>query len=264
MIDVVELERIMPRLRPEDAERFVDPLNRALDEFAINTWIREACFLGQIAHESGELRHWEENLNYSATALVKCWPNRFTPDKAQQYARQPEKIANHVYADRLGNGSEASGDGWRYRGRGPIQLTGRDNYQRAGKALGVDLVAEPDQVAEPEVGFRVAGWFWVTRGLNELADKGDYRTITRRINGGMNGWDDRLGYYARAKVILSRDDLPYSEPSELREWYDQQLHDALKAMYAGATTCPSASLRDCLRGHLNRLNLDLKLAGAKE
>ncbi|MDZ7269937.1 MAG: glycoside hydrolase family 19 protein [candidate division KSB1 bacterium] len=193
----------MPKLPEAKRAAFLPALQTALSEFAVNTPRREAAFLAQIAHESGELTIFAENLNYSAKGLMATWPKRF-PDlaTAQKYERNPEKLANYVYANRIGNGDEASGDGWRFRGRGPIQITGRENYQKYGSRLNLDLVNHPDQAATPEVGFRIAGLYWRENGLNELADREMFEAITKRINGGLKGLEDRLKYFTRAKQAL--------------------------------------------------------------
>jgi putative chitinase len=175
----------------------------AFTEFSINTPARQAAFLAQVAHESSELTRWEENLNYSADGLVATWPSRFTKELAAKYARKPTAIANLTYGNRMGNGSESSGDGWKYRGRGPIQITGKDNYKAAGAAIGVDLVANPDRAAQRDCGLRIAGWFWKSRGLNELADAGSFDRITKLINGGTHGSASRISYWNKAKQILA-------------------------------------------------------------
>lgn len=167
-----------------------------LDELTaagVDTPLRRAHFLAQVAHESGGFKRLVEGLNYSAEALVRTWPSRFDAATAKQYARQPERIANKVYADRLGNGDEASGDGWRYRGRGYIQLTGKSNYaDYSRKAFGDDrLVRDPSQAAEPAVARKLALAYWTAKGLNALADKDDLEGVTRKINGGLIGLADR-------------------------------------------------------------------------
>ena len=203
MISDDTLKQIMPTLPDTKRAALLPPLQAAMDEFQVNAPKREAAFLAQVAHESAELNRFSENLNYGAPGLMATWPKRF-PDlaTATRYERNPEKLANFVYANRIGNGDEASGDGWRFRGRGPIQITGRENYDKYGRRLNVDLVQDPDKAATPEVGFRVAGLYWQENGLNELADAEMFETITKRINGKMIGLDDRLKYYARAKGVL--------------------------------------------------------------
>lgn len=184
------------------AQNILAPLTQVMEEFAITTPIRQAAFIAQTAHESIGFTALRENLNYSATALTATWPSRFPTDVAAQYARQPEKIANRAYANRLGNGDEGSGDGWRYRGRGIIQVTGKDNYRSCGATLGLDLVSSPELLEDITHAFRSGGWFWNNRSLNALADQGDFLGITKKINGGTNGLADRERYYARAKATF--------------------------------------------------------------
>ena len=161
--------------------------------YGIDTPLRRAHFLAQLAHESGGFTRLVENLNYSADGLRRTWPARFDAATAAEYARKPERIANKVYADRLGNGDEASGDGWRFRGRGYIQLTGRANYADYSHKLFGDyrLVKSPELAADPKVAIQLAGEYWKAKGLNALADKGDLNGITRKINGGLIGIEGR-------------------------------------------------------------------------
>lgn len=174
------------------ADKWVDALNETCEKFEINTPERIAGFLSQVAHESGGFKFVVENLNYSAQALRTVFGKYFTDDsQANAYARQPERIANKVYANRMGNGDEASGDGFKYRGRGLIQLTGKDNYTAFGNACAIAAVDHPEFLADPEFAAISAGWFWNTRHLNNYADAGDVVGMTKRINGGTNGIDDR-------------------------------------------------------------------------
>lgn len=156
---------------------------------------RCAHFLGQCHHESGGFKRFTENLSYSANRLLQVFPKRFTSTQAAEYANQPERIGNHIYADRLGNGPESSGDGYRFRGRGAIQLTGRSNYAAFGGSIGVDLISSPDLVAT-QYSLVSAGWFFTTHNLWTVCDNGiDDNTIakvTRAINGGVNGLDSRI------------------------------------------------------------------------
>lgn len=183
---------------------FLDPLNSAMAEFGINTPARGAAFIAQAAHESSQLHNLVENLNYSADRLIEIFRRRFTLADAAAYARKPEIIANRVYALRLGNGDEASGDGWRFRGRGIFQLTGRANYAECSRALYNDeiLIERPELLKQPEGASRSAGWFWQARDLNQWADAGDFKTLTLRINGGLNGWADRLACYERSIAAM--------------------------------------------------------------
>jgi putative chitinase len=183
--------------------KWVDPLNATFQRFGILTPRQQAAFIGQCGHECGNFRILEENLNYRAETLMKIWPKRFpTLEIANQYARQPKKIANKVYADRMGNRDEASGDGYRFRGRGCIQLTGSANYFHAGQALGVDFIMEPDQVATPMYAALTAGFFWSTQKLNALADAGNNLAITKKINGGTIGLNDRILHTNQALALL--------------------------------------------------------------
>ena len=204
LITQAQLEQIMPQAQPDRIQRYTPALNAELEKYQINTPLREAHFIAQIAHESGNFRWVVENLNYSAAALRSVFGKYFPDDAtAEAYARQPEKIANRVYADRMGNGDEASGDGWKYKGRGLIQLTGKDNYTNFGKASGIDAVNNPDLLAEDaNAAVSAAGWFWDMRKLNQYADADDILTITKRINGGTNGLEDRKEFLARAKAAL--------------------------------------------------------------
>lgn len=183
---------------------WVDPLNSTLERFRILTPRQQAAFIAQCAHECGNFKVLEENLNYRADTLMKLWPRRFpTRDVADQYARNPKKIANLVYANRMGNRDEASGDGYRFRGRGCIQLTGSANYFHAGQSLGVDLIMDPDQVATPTYAALTAGWFWQTHECNLIANAGDIKALTKKINGGYIGLEDRMQRYAAALSTIS-------------------------------------------------------------
>jgi putative chitinase len=177
-----------------------------MTKYGITTPARQAAFLAQLAHESAELRRTQENLNYSWERLRKVFPRYFRTDpEAQAYGRQPERIANRVYANRMLNGDETSGDGWRFRGRGPIQVTGRENYRKSGQALGINLESDPDRLLDPATGCMAAAWFWHSRGLNALADSDDenaFREITRRINGGFFGLEERVHFWERARAAL--------------------------------------------------------------
>lgn len=191
------------KLTPAKAEEWIDAINETFERFEINTPERQANFLGQCAHESGGFAVLKENLNYKQEALCKVWPKRFPSiDDAEPYHKQPEKIANKVYASRMGNGDEASGDGWKYRGRGLIQLTGHDNYKACGEALGVDLLANPDLVSTPQYAALSAGWFWDKNHLNKYADESDVQGLTKKINGGTHGIEDRVARTQQAIDVL--------------------------------------------------------------
>lgn len=183
---------------------WVPALNDAFTQFGILTTRQQAAFIGQCGHECGNFRILEENLNYRAATLMKLWPRRFPSlEIANQYAGNPKKIANMVYASRMGNRDEASGDGYRFRGRGCIQLTGHANYFHAGQALGVDFVMEPDLVATPKYAALTAAWFWSTHGCNKVAEMGDWVALTKKINGGTIGYDDRVKHTNEAISVLT-------------------------------------------------------------
>ena len=197
-----QLVAVMP-LAATVTDAVIDALDAGMRRFEITTPARIAAFAAQLAHESGQLQRWTENLSYRWQRLRQVFPKYFPSDaEARPFDRKPERIANRVYASRMGNGPEASGDGWRYRGRGPIQLTGKDNYRACGQGIGVDLVEDPDRLATPEPGCLAAAWFWARNGLNALADAGDFVTITRRINGGLNGLAERREFWERAKAAF--------------------------------------------------------------
>ena len=182
---------------------WVPALNDAFTRFQIVTPNQQAAFIGQCGHECGNFRVLEENLNYRAATLMKLWPKRFpTLEIANAYAGNPRKIANMVYASRMGNRDEASGDGYRFRGRGCIQLTGHANYFHAGKALGVDFVAQPDLAATPKYAALTAAWFWATHNCNQLAEAGNWVALTKRINGGTLGLDDRVKHTQLALGVI--------------------------------------------------------------
>lgn len=183
---------------PEMADKWVVALNETCEEFAIDTPFRIAGFLSNVAHESAGFKFVKENLNYSAASLMRVWPTRFpTLEIAQRYAMQPEKIANRAYADRMGNGDEASGDGAKFLGRGLIQLTGKNNYVAYSLACNNEALQHPEIVEQPRYAAESAGWFWNVNRLNTLADAQDVQGMCRRINGGYNGLDDRQMKYAR-------------------------------------------------------------------
>lgn len=189
-------------MTPAQAELWIDAINQTFETFGIETVEQQASFLAQCGHESAGFTALVENLNYKAESLCKVWPKRFpTLEAAQPYHRNPEAIANKVYANRMGNGDEESGDGFAYRGRGLIQLTGRDNYRACGEFLGVDLESDPDLVSTPQFAALSAGWFWHTHHLNNIAE--DIVAVTKKINGGTLGLDDRVARTERALTALA-------------------------------------------------------------
>ena len=200
-----QLLQILPNARLV-AGIFLPALNRAMVRWKIDSRLRQAAFLAQVGHESGQLRNLVENLNYSAEALVRTWPSRFTTESAAACARQPEKIANAVYSGRMGN--TRPGDGWRYRGRGLIQITGRSNYAGAGTGLTLPLEEKPELLEQPEHAAMSATWWWAKHGLNELADAGRFQDIGSVINTGKpgrvpHGAAERKALYERALKVLA-------------------------------------------------------------
>ena len=201
MLTLEQLKQIIPK--NANVEQWHQALAQLLPEYNINTPERIAAFIAQCAHESAEFTAIRENLNYRAESLQKVFSKYFTTaELAEQYAKQPEKIANRVYANRMGNGPESSGDGWRYCGRGLIQLTGKNNYQAFADSLGSTLEEVVEYLATFEGAVQSACWFWESNNLNELADSGDIKAMTKRINGGYIGLEDRQHHYECAKEIL--------------------------------------------------------------
>jgi putative chitinase len=187
-------------------EGWTEALNKILPDYDINTPQRVSAFIAQCAHESGNFTALHENLNYRAVTLRKIFPKYFPDDAiAEQYASQPNKaelIANRVYAGRMGNGDEASGDGFRYCGRGLIQLTGKENYSWFAASLEMPVEEVPAYLQTFEGAVQSACWFWETNNLNQWADKGDILTLTKRINGGTIGLDDRIKHYNHALHVF--------------------------------------------------------------
>ena len=177
--------------------------SKILPDYEINTLPRVAAFLAQCAHESAGFKTLKENLNYKAESLRRVFPKYFpTQQLAEQYEHNQEMIANRVYANRMGNGPEASGDGFRYCGRGLIQLTGHDNYQNFADSLEMAVEDVPDYLGTFEGAVQSACWFWETNNLNQWADAGDMLTLTKRINGGTIGLEDRIKHYNHALNVL--------------------------------------------------------------
>lgn len=203
MISVQNFSAIFPRA---DAEGWVSAFDAQLSLYDINTPQREAMFIAQCGHESAGWSKFSENLNYSVNGLLSTFPKYFNPTSAAQYARKPEMIANRVYANRMGNGPEESGDGWKYRGRGPIQLTGSHNYSKFAMDTFDDwqiIVDNPQPVADNrEVSLLSALWFWKVNNINSLADKGDVKIVTKKINGGYIGLEERQHLYSDLLNII--------------------------------------------------------------
>ena len=219
-ITAQQLLQILPNAG-QVAGVFVPVLNTAMSRFQIVGANRIAAFVAQVGHESGHLTRLVENLNYSADGLANTWPSRYAePDGKGKYVkvqvagnarnkpntlalsvdRKPEQIANIAYGNRMGNA--APGDGWKYRGRGLIQITGKNNYRACGEALGLDLIAQPELLEKPQHACMSAAWYWATNGLSTLADTGKFDAITQRINGGQSGAADRQALNVRARKVL--------------------------------------------------------------
>ena len=185
-----------------NANKYIAEINNAMQEFKINTVRREAMFIAQILHESGHLTAVKENLNYSALRLTIIFPKYFPNlNIANQYAGNPEKIANKVYANRMGNGAESTGDGYRFCGRGLIQITGKSNYQKLSMWTHRDI-SDVEYLETPEGASYSAGWFWNEKELNKESDESDILGCTRKINGGTNGLRERVMLYAKALSVL--------------------------------------------------------------
>jgi putative chitinase len=179
-----------------------EPLTTTFTTFGINDVNKQAAFIGQCSHECNHFKTLEENLSYSSKGIQDHFHTHFKPDEYDLFAHKPEKIANRIYANRSGNRNEASGDGWRFHGRGCIQLTFHDNYWHFGKAVGQDFVAHPELVATPMFACMSAGWFWATHGCSPLAEAQNWLGLTKRINGGTIGLDERISLTKRALDVL--------------------------------------------------------------
>lgn len=201
MISLEQLKEIIPG--NHNVEQWHEALAQVLPDYGIDTPEREAAFLAQCVHESGGFNAIKENLNYKATSLQKVFPKYFpTPELAQEYANNPSKIANRVYANRMGNGDEDSGDGYKYCGRGLIQLTGKNNYQAFADSLEGNLEDVPEYLGTFEGAVQSACWFWEANNLNVLADAQDILALTKRINGGTIGLEDRIKHYNHALEVI--------------------------------------------------------------
>lgn len=188
----------------QHVEHWFEALTDILPDYDITSQLRVAAFLGQTYVESAGYTAFQENLNYSANSLMRTWPKHFpTLDIANQYAKKPEKIANNVYANRMGNGDEASGDGWKYRGRGLIQITGHDNYAMFAESISTPLSDVTGFLETFEGAVQSACWYWETHNINDFADSQDVKAMTKAINGGFIGLDDRINNIQRALVILN-------------------------------------------------------------
>lgn len=196
-----QLKQLLPKNPYID--NWFSALSQLFPDYEINTAKRMAAFMAQCAHESGNFMFLQENLNYKAASLRKVFPKYFTDDAtAQAYEKKPEKIANRIYANRMGNGPEESGDGWRYRGRGLIQVTGKHNYTWFAASLEISPEEAAEYMQTFEGAAQSACWFWETNKLNQWADQGDIVTLTKRINGGTIGLEDRIKHYEHALHVF--------------------------------------------------------------
>jgi len=196
-----QIKALFPRASPAHIDAFALSNAALFHEFEIDrNPSRLHFFLAQIGHESGGLSIERENMNYSAKRMTQVWPSRFADEAAAApFAHSPEKLANKVYANRNGNGPPSSGDGFCFRGRGYMQLTGREAYQEVGRLCGLDLVADPDMVFAPIHALRVALGFWKWKSANLICDTGDFEAVTRKVNGAKIGWADRLAWLDKAR-----------------------------------------------------------------
>jgi putative chitinase len=202
MITLELLQGMFPRTKALVLETYVDPLNEVCGKFEINTIERIAMFLAQVGHESGGLSVIQENLNYRAERLAVVFPKYFKGINTSEYAHNPEKIANRVYANRMGNGDEKSGDGYKYRGRGLIQLTGRNNYSSFASDMGMNINKVIEYLSTPEGATMSAGWYWNKNNLNQWADNSDVLTVTKKINGGTIGLAEREHLFHYGMTLL--------------------------------------------------------------
>jgi putative chitinase len=203
MLTRAQVKSIFPKASDIDIEAFVKFGEEALKKSGILDMAnRLQYFLAQLGHESNGLTHREENLNYSAERLTEVWESRFpTIESAKPYERNPEKLANFVYGGRMGNSNP--GDGYRYRGRGYIQLTGRETYREIGRIAGLDLESNPDLASKPEHAVKIACAFWTWKNINPACDVADFTAVTRKINGGTNGLNDRLRWLSKVKTVVT-------------------------------------------------------------
>jgi putative chitinase len=205
MITSAQIQALMPAATKQSIDLYLPEWIIFLPKYEVTTPLRLRMYFSQIAHETGQLKRIEENLNYSAPQLMKTWPKRFSNlNIALKYARKPQAIANYVYANRGGNGPESSGDGWKNRGRGLIQTTFKNNYLAYSRAIYKDdrCVENPDLLLLPKDAVESSLFFWKNNGLNFHADREDLVKATRIINGGLNGFDDREKFYNRSKSIF--------------------------------------------------------------
>jgi putative chitinase len=199
----IDLKKLAPKTNAQRIADVQSHLDVILNKYQINTKLRIAHFLAQVMHESGDFAHMAENLNYSADGLMKIFPKYFNTDSAASHARNPQMIANRVYSNRLGNGDVASSDGWNYRGRGFIQLTGKENYTKFAKAIGKSLQETVKYLETAPGALESAAWYWNSRNINAKADADDITAVTKLVNGGTIGLEDRKHKLELAKSCLA-------------------------------------------------------------
>lgn len=237
MLSALEFKKVFPKSK--NADEWVNAMVKLFPEYSIVGNKRVAAFISQCGHESGGWRSFSENLNYSAKGLNLIFGKYFkrAGRSTDDYARQPEKIANLVYANRIGNGSTTSGDGWKYRGRGPIQLTGKSNYLHFSKFIrNPEILDNPDVVSQDqEIGLLSAIWFWQSNGLNEIADTGDIKKVTKRINGGYNGLEDRVSKYEKCLSYLNAEVLRFGSRGPNVKLLQSALGVALDGVFGKVT-----------------------------
>jgi putative chitinase len=214
MLTRTQLKSVFPRAVDADIDAFLNFGEKALKDAGLFDGLnRLQYFLAQLGHESNGLTHREENLNYSATRLMEIWPGRFpTLEIAQQYDRDPEKLANFVYGGRMGNVNP--GDGYKFRGRGYIQLTGRETYREVGRIAGLELENNPELASKPEHAVKIACAFWTWKKVNAACDAADFTAATKKINGGTNGLDDRLQWLSKVKTVVAAAPTGTTTPSK--------------------------------------------------
>jgi putative chitinase len=199
----IDLKKLAPKTNAQRIADVQSHLDVILNKYQINTKLRVAHFLAQVMHESGDFAHMSENLNYSADGLMKTFPKYFNTDSAASHSRNPQMIANRVYSNRLGNGDVASSDGWNYRGRGFIQLTGKENYTKFAKAIGKTLQETVKYLETAPGALESAAWYWNSRNINAKADADDITAVTKLVNGGTIGLEDRKHKLELAKSCLA-------------------------------------------------------------
>ena len=218
MISINEFKQLYPRCK--NPEAWVEAMEMLLPKYNITTPERIAAFISQCGHESAGWKTFEENLNYSAEALNRIFPKYFinAGRDAYEYHRQPEKIANIIYANRMGNGDTESGEGYKYRGRGPIQLTGKNNYKYFDNDTNLNTVNNPNTITRYEkIGLLTALWYWQKNDLNSLADNSDVKGITKRINGGYIGLQSRIEEYKRIFELLTYEFIDVNDEDDNKE-----------------------------------------------